>query len=409
MPTGSTTPRARRFGPLTLSFSRRKATARSANGGREASRELAGGSGGSEANREHASGSGGESASERACVVSLLAQHSKVELLTERDLLLDAIAEAAAAGVTADEMIRARDKLHAIELALAEQHALSSQAGDAEGAERRRQAASQLQAASELMQSDSSAASLLVAAIEEAELAQVATELIEDARRHLRSEPLCESVHDGYFTYTELSDATGGFAAENVLGKGGGSTVFSGILSSGTHVAVKRLDQAAELARLFGVSLEEQISNELTLLSKSGSAHPNIVPLIGQSDDGPSRCLVYMRMSGGCLEERLRIALRTRPAPCDVLRGARRVSIIADIAQGLAHLHTKLAIIHRDLNSSNIMLDDQLNARIGDFGLCCKVGAHPAQAGEHLQGTPLYMVCYSSHPHVNSLVSQFLV
>ena len=103
------------------------------------------------------------------------------------------------------------------------------------------------------------------------------------------------------FTHTELLSATNQFSER--LGSGGFGTVYGGCLSSGTPIAVKVLTQDPALGAAAGLPSDEQLMTEVRVLSEV--SHPNVVPLLGSSLDGPQKCLVYARMDGGALDERL--------------------------------------------------------------------------------------------------------
>ncbi|KAL1511961.1 hypothetical protein AB1Y20_005241 [Prymnesium parvum] len=193
------------------------------------------------------------------------------------------------------------------------------------------------------------------------------------------------------FRYAEIECMTGNFAAANKLGEGGSSHVYAGVLDSGMRVAVKRIDQHAELQAFTNLTARDQMANELSILSQAHEMlHPNFVPILGACDDGPSLVVVYLRMEGGTLEERLQ---RARTAPPDevssILDNPSRVRLLLDVARGLAHLHEHLQRIHRDINPSNILLDEGTRGYIGDFGLCCPTSK--SHQHRELHGTNLYL------------------
>ena len=103
------------------------------------------------------------------------------------------------------------------------------------------------------------------------------------------------------FTHAELLSATNQFSER--LGSGGFGTVYGGCLSSGTPIAVKVLTQDPALGAAAGLPSDEQLMTEVRVLSEV--SHPNVVPLLGSSLDGPQKCLVYAHMDGGALDERL--------------------------------------------------------------------------------------------------------
>ncbi|XP_063229926.1 interleukin-1 receptor-associated kinase 4-like [Bacillus rossius redtenbacheri] len=167
-----------------------------------------------------------------------------------------------------------------------------------------------------------------------------------------------------HFSYVELENFTDSFcdlpATEprgRKLGTGAFGTVYLGIFPSGDRVAVKRLNSDAFSAQL-------QFRNEIESLSRY--RHENLLPLLGYSCDGPAYCLVYQYMSNGSLQERL--ACR---GAGDILPWKLRLQIALKTGRGIVYLHTayERPLIHRDIKSANILLDDNLQPKLGDFGL----------------------------------------
>uniref|UniRef100_A0A0A9AEM1 non-specific serine/threonine protein kinase n=1 Tax=Arundo donax TaxID=35708 RepID=A0A0A9AEM1_ARUDO len=165
------------------------------------------------------------------------------------------------------------------------------------------------------------------------------------------------------FTYAELSEATGGFRAESLLGEGGFGPVYRGRLSSGgPEVAVKQLDRN-------GMQGTREFLVEALMLSLL--KHPNLVTLLGFCTDADHRMLVYEYMPMGSLEDHLLDLLPGR-APLD---WATRMRVAQGAARGLEYLHdsARPPVIYRDFKASNILLDSGFHARLSDFGLA-KVG-----------------------------------
>ena len=121
--------------------------------------------------------------------------------------------------------------------------------------------------------------------------------------------------------------------------------------------------QNQALVAEMAIQAAKQTPHEVELLSKA--VHPNVVPLLGWCVDGPASCLVYALMEGGALEDRLAMRHAQRPA----LTSSERCVILADVARGLAYLHTELRIVHRDVKSANVLLDRGSIGRLGDFGI----------------------------------------
>ncbi|GKC58592.1 serine-threonine/tyrosine-protein kinase catalytic domain-containing protein [Tanacetum coccineum] len=148
------------------------------------------------------------------------------------------------------------------------------------------------------------------------------------------------------------------------IGKGGYGWVYKGILSidgKDTTVAVKRLNEQ------FGQGLKEFLT-EIQLLS--GQEHPNLISLLGYCDEGKEKIIVYEYAARGCLDRYIR---RNRAESSTSLTWLERLKICADAARGLDHLHNHIGghrtIIHRDIKSSNILIDENWVAKISDLGL----------------------------------------
>ncbi|OAY53625.1 probable receptor-like protein kinase At1g80640 [Manihot esculenta] len=157
--------------------------------------------------------------------------------------------------------------------------------------------------------------------------------------------------------YELLEKSTQNFGDENLLGKGGFGRVYKALLEDDKHVAVKKLDCAGEDAR-------REFENEVDLLSKIH--HPHIISLLGYSVHEDMGFIVYELMQNGSLEDLLH-----GPSRGASLSWHMRLKIALDIARGLEYLHEfcKPVVIHRDLKSSNILLDSNFNAKLSDFGL----------------------------------------
>ncbi|PWA69265.1 serine-threonine/tyrosine-protein kinase catalytic domain-containing protein [Artemisia annua] len=156
-------------------------------------------------------------------------------------------------------------------------------------------------------------------------------------------------------------------ATENfktLIGQGGYGLVYKGkLLLSGkeTMVAVKRLNEQ------FGQGLKEFLT-EIQLLS--GQQHPNIISLVGFCDEGREKSIVYQYAERGSLDQYIR---RTRKTTSTTLTWLQRLQICVDAARGLDHLHNHVGghrkIIHRDIKSSNILIDENWVSKISDLGL----------------------------------------
>ncbi|GMP75011.1 hypothetical protein CsSME_00032238 [Camellia sinensis var. sinensis] len=157
--------------------------------------------------------------------------------------------------------------------------------------------------------------------------------------------------------FDKILAATDNFSTTNKLGEGGFGPVYMGKLEDGQQVAVKRLSSHS------GQGVEE-FKNEIILISKL--QHRNLVRLSGCCIEGEEKLLVYEYMTNKSLDTFLFDATKRVQ-----LNWAKRFHIIQGIARGLLYLHRDscLRIIHRDLKASNILLDDDMNPKISDFGL----------------------------------------
>ncbi|KAB1998408.1 hypothetical protein ERO13_D12G080401v2 [Gossypium hirsutum] len=144
---------------------------------------------------------------------------------------------------------------------------------------------------------------------------------------------------------------------KTLIGEGGFGSVYRGTLPDGQEVAVKvRSATSTQGTREF--------ENELNLLS--AIRHENLVPLLGYCCENDQQILVYPFMSNGSLQDRL----YGEAAKRKILDWPTRLSIALGAARGLMYLHTYggRSVIHRDVKSSNILLDDSMSAKVADFG-----------------------------------------
>lgn len=159
-----------------------------------------------------------------------------------------------------------------------------------------------------------------------------------------------------WFTYEELVQATNGFSAQNRLGEGGFGCVYKGVLVDGRDVAVKQL-------KIGGSQGEREFRAEVEIISRVH--HRHLVSLVGYCISEHQRLLVYDYLPNDTLYYHLHG--EGRP----FMDWATRVRVAAGAARGIAYLHEDChpRIIHRDIKSSNILLDENFEARVSDFGL----------------------------------------
>uniref|UniRef100_M4DTM1 Receptor-like serine/threonine-protein kinase n=1 Tax=Brassica campestris TaxID=3711 RepID=M4DTM1_BRACM len=182
------------------------------------------------------------------------------------------------------------------------------------------------------------------------------------------------------FEFQVLATATDDFSLRSKLGQGGFGPVYKGKLPEGQEIAVKRLSRAS------GQGLEE-LMNEVVVISKL--QHRNLVKLLGCCIEGEERLLVYEYMPNKSLDAYLFDPLKQK-----ILDWKTRLNIMEGICRGLLYLHrdSRLRIIHRDLKASNILLDDNLNPKISDFGLARVFRANEDEANtRRVVGTYGYM------------------
>ncbi|GMP75021.1 hypothetical protein CsSME_00032246 [Camellia sinensis var. sinensis] len=192
--------------------------------------------------------------------------------------------------------------------------------------------------------------------------------------------------------FDKILVATHNFSTTNKLGEGGFGPVYKGRLEDGHQVAVKRL------SRHSGQGVEE-FKNEIVLISKL--QHRNLVRLLGCCIEGEEKVLVYEYMTNKSLDTFLFDA--TKRVKLD---WATRFHIIQGIARGLLYLHRDscLRVIHRDLKASNILLDNDMNPKISDFGLAQTFRVTQELANTHRE--PLF---YTLHPNKQTTRNTYIL
>ncbi|XP_058224723.1 cysteine-rich receptor-like protein kinase 44 isoform X2 [Rhododendron vialii] len=159
------------------------------------------------------------------------------------------------------------------------------------------------------------------------------------------------------YEFETISVATDNFSASNKLGQGGFGAVYKGRLLNGQEIAVKRLAKES-------LQGEIEFKNEVMLLAKL--QHRNLVRLLGFCSERTERLLIYELVPQSSLDHFIFNPTRHKELGWD-----RRYKIILGVSRGLLYLHeeSQLRIIHRDLKASNVLLDDDMNPKISDFGM----------------------------------------
>ncbi|KAL9856962.1 putative cysteine-rich receptor-like protein kinase 1 RLK-Pelle-DLSV family [Arabidopsis thaliana] len=194
------------------------------------------------------------------------------------------------------------------------------------------------------------------------------------SRKRKAQVPTCAN-----FKYEMLEKATESFHDSMKLGQGGAGSVYKGILPDGRIVAVKKLFfNTREWA--------DQFFNEVNLIS--GVQHKNLVRLLGCSIEGPKSLLVYEYVHNKSLDQILFMKNTVH-----ILSWKQRFNIIIGISEGLEYLHrgSEVKIIHRDIKTSNILLDRNLSPKIADFGLIRSMGTDKTQTNTGIAGTLGYL------------------
>uniref|UniRef100_A0A5B7ASF7 Putative L-type lectin-domain containing receptor kinase S.5 n=1 Tax=Davidia involucrata TaxID=16924 RepID=A0A5B7ASF7_DAVIN len=191
------------------------------------------------------------------------------------------------------------------------------------------------------------------------------------------------------FRLKELKQATGYFNSKNQLGKGGFGTVYKGLLDS-KEVAVKRFSNDSREGK-------QDFIAEVTII---GSLHhKNLVKLVGWCYERNELILVYEFMPNGSLDKL--IFCNKNQYMASTLSWERRYGIICGVARALDYLHNgcEKRVLHRDIKASNIMLDSEFNARLGDFGLArtIQLSEKTHHSTKEIAGTLGYMAPESFH------------
>ncbi|XP_074304461.1 cysteine-rich receptor-like protein kinase 6 [Silene latifolia] len=201
------------------------------------------------------------------------------------------------------------------------------------------------------------------------------------------------------FDFNTIQVATHNFAAENKLGEGGFGEVYKGQLKGGQEVAAKRLSKNS----IQGIA---EFETEIVLVARL--QHKNLVKLLGYCASPDESLLVYEFLPNSSLDKFL-----FDPAKKSILNWRSRFNIIYGIAKGLQYLHedSRIKVVHRDLKSSNILLDEDMNPKIADFGLARLFEVDQTQGDtKRIVGTYGYMApeyAITGHYSVKSDVYSF--
>ncbi|XP_073525610.1 uncharacterized protein [Phyllobates terribilis] len=179
------------------------------------------------------------------------------------------------------------------------------------------------------------------------------------------------------FSFKELQDATDDFNPRYVVGAGGFGKVYKGWLADGSLVAVKRLKHMRNRVE------EVQFQREVETISRV--VHRNLIQLRGLCMTSSEKLLVYPYMANGSVALCLQVCQGSQP----LLDWRKRRQIALGSARGLAHLHHECVpkIIHRDVKAANILVDDEFEAVVGDFGLAKLMGLNDTHVTTAVRGT----------------------
>ncbi|XP_059069686.1 cold-responsive protein kinase 1-like isoform X1 [Cryptomeria japonica] len=211
-------------------------------------------------------------------------------------------------------------------------------------------------------------------------------QIMPPSQKQVDTEGATELRGPGDFDFKILKKATNNFDEANKLGEGGFGQVFKGTLKNGNIVTIKKLTLGRSPRAI------AEFESEVKLISNVH--HKNLVRLLGCCRQGQERLLVYEYMPNSSLD---RIIFGEHEKP---LSWKERFNIILGTARGLAYLHEEfhVCIIHRDIKSSNILLDENFQAKIADFGLARLLPHDKSHLSTKFAGTLGYTAPeYASH------------
>ncbi|GMP74490.1 hypothetical protein CsSME_00031895 [Camellia sinensis var. sinensis] len=181
------------------------------------------------------------------------------------------------------------------------------------------------------------------------------------------------------FNSKELEKATDHYHEDRILGQGGQGTVYKGMLSDGRIIAVKK-------SKVVNEGQVEQFINEVVILSQI--VHRNIVKLLGCCLETDVPMLIYEFIANGTLSQHIHDPNEEFPLPWEM-----RFRIATEVAGALSYLHyaASIPIYHRDMKSTNILLDDKYKAKVSDFGTSTSIDVDNTHLTTRVQGTFGYL------------------